>query len=110
MRRSRGDGVRVFVGAASVVLVGVLLLGACGRAGPPAEEQKTVPIGVMLAMTGGAGGPTQYSFTAMQDYVDYFNEEEMIPGVELQLAWIDTGTDELGRSVPISGSWLRRCL
>jgi len=80
----------------TIALTALLLLTACAPAPTaPGEEKKVVEIGAMVALTGAAGGPTSYSFYALQDYLDYFNEEEGIPGVTLELVWVDTATNEV---------------
>ena len=79
----------------TIALTALLLVSACAPGTTaPGEEKKVVEIGAMVALTGAAGGPTSYSFYALQDYLDYFNEQESIPGVTLELVWVDTATNE----------------
>jgi ABC-type branched-subunit amino acid transport system substrate-binding protein len=54
-----------------------------------------VEIGALVALTGPVGGPCSYPFYALQDYLDYINDEKGIPGVTLGLVWVDSETDEL---------------
>jgi len=78
----------------TIALTALLLVTACAPGPAPQAKEKVVEIGAMVALTGPAGGPTSYSFYSLQDYLDYFNEQESIPGVTLKLIWVDTATQE----------------
>jgi hypothetical protein len=78
----------------TIALTALLLVTACAPGPAPPAKEKVVEIGAMVALTGPVGGPTSYSFYSLQDYLDYFNDEESIPGVTLKLLWVDTATQE----------------
>ena len=79
----------------AIALTAVLLVTACAPAPTaPAGEKKVVEIGAIVALTGPVGGPCSYPFYALQDYLDYFNDEKVIPGVTLELVWVDGATVE----------------
>jgi ABC-type branched-subunit amino acid transport system substrate-binding protein len=75
----------------AVALTALLVVTACGPSTPP-EEKNVVEIGAIPCLTGGGGTADQPSFRATQDYVRYFNEEEGIPGVTVELVWRDNQT------------------
>jgi branched-chain amino acid transport system substrate-binding protein len=76
----------------AVALTALLLVMACAPSTTPPTGQKVVEIGAIPCLTGGGGTADQPSFRATQDYVRYFNEEEVIPGVTLELVWRDNQT------------------
>lgn len=85
-------GKRVGIAILAVALAAVLLFAACVPAPTvPAEEQKVVEIGFIGILTGPGASADQPAFRAWQDYVRYFNEEEGIPGVTIELRWSDGG-------------------
>jgi len=75
-------------------LIALLLIPACGTPSTSPTEERVVPIGGMVMLTGAVGGPCSFAFNSMSDYFDYFNEQDSIPGVDVEFAWIDTGTAE----------------
>jgi ABC-type branched-subunit amino acid transport system substrate-binding protein len=86
----RGKGLWAIL---AVGLVAVLLLGACAPSTTPPSEGKVLEIGALPVLTGGGGSADQPAFLGFQDYVKYFNEEEGIPGVTVEVAWRDSATD-----------------
>ena len=68
-------------------LIMLLLFTACGPA-LPVEEGKVVALGYMSPFTG-PGATEAIALSAVLDYVRYFNEGENIPGVTLQVTWVD---------------------
>jgi ABC-type branched-subunit amino acid transport system substrate-binding protein len=79
----------------ALALTALLLFTACAPGlTAPAGEEKVVEIGAIVALTGPVGGPCSYPFYALQDYLDYFDDENGIPGVTLELVWVDGATIE----------------
>ena len=76
----------------STALIALLLVTACGPAPAPPTGDKVVEVGCLVALTGPVGGASSYAFYAMQDYLEYFNDQDSIPGVEIDLVWTDTAT------------------
>ena len=76
----------------AVTLAALLLVTACAPAptGPTGEE-KVVTIGFTAPLTGYGSSQEQVLLNGMLDYVRYFNEEERIPGVTVEVAWDDSG-------------------
>ncbi len=77
-----------WLGIAAVVLVLLLSFAACG----PAQivEQKTVQVGHIDPFTGAGSVSVQITGEAFQDYIRYFNEQEAIPGVNIEVVWADS--------------------
>ena len=74
-----------------VALMALMLLTACQPAATqPPVEKKVVEIGCMAGITGPGGTATQSAFWSLQDYNEYFNKEIGIPGVTLEVSWLDT--------------------
>ena len=71
----------------------VALLAACAPPTTPPLGGKVVQIGALPVLTGGGGSADQPAFLGFQDYIRYFNEEEGIPGVTVELVWRDSATD-----------------
>lgn len=74
-------------------IVAILCLTAC----VPAEEkagERAVKIGMVAPLTGGAATIAQVVLTAEVDYIRYFNQQMTIPGVALELMWVDTAMDQ----------------
>ena len=85
----------------AVALAGLLLLTACGPApAGPAEGKRVVEIGYISPFTGAGSSQEQISLSAVLDYVRYFNEEERIPGVTIEVLWGDSASS-LDRFVSI---------
>jgi ABC-type branched-subunit amino acid transport system substrate-binding protein len=76
-----------------VGVVAVFLLAACAPPTTLPTGGKVVEIGALPVLTGGGGSADQPCFLAFQDYIKYFNEEERIPGVTVELVWRDSATD-----------------
>jgi ABC-type branched-subunit amino acid transport system substrate-binding protein len=77
----------------AIALAALLMVTACAPTPiTPASGQKVVEIGSIPILTGGGGPADQPAFEGFMDYVRYFNEEESIPGVTLEVVWRDCGT------------------
>jgi ABC-type branched-subunit amino acid transport system substrate-binding protein len=75
----------------AVALSALLVVTACAPSATP-PTGNIVEIGAIPCLTGGGGTADQPSFRATQDYVRYFNEGEVIPGVTVKLVWRDNQT------------------
>lgn len=85
----------------AVVLAGLLVVTACAPAPTvPAEGKKVVEIGYISPFTGAGSSQEQISLSAVLDYVRYFNEENRIPGVTVEVLWGDSASS-LNRFVSI---------
>jgi len=75
---------------AAVMLL--LLLPACAPDAslPPTQSSAVVEIGNLAPLTGATSGPEQANLQALQDYIRHFNEAGGIPGVTVELLWVDT--------------------
>jgi branched-chain amino acid transport system substrate-binding protein len=73
-----------------LALVALLLVTACAPTPTAPTGEKTVEVGALFPITGGAGTQHQAMLKSMEDYVRYFNEQEAIPGVNIKLSWTDT--------------------
>jgi len=71
----------------AVGLVVALLLTACAPA--PTVEGEEVEVAAIWGMTGPAAASLQIQTASIQDYFRYFNEQEGIPGVSIELSWAD---------------------
>jgi len=71
----------------AVALTVALLLTSCAP-GPPAGE-KVVKVAASYPMTGPGSSSMQLQEGGIEDYFRYFNEQEVIPGVHIQLSWAD---------------------
>ena len=81
---------RFWVGLVLVLLVAILVA-ACAPASTTTVKKKTVEIVDIAPLTGPIAHSEQIVLQAAQDYIRYFNEEEVIPEVTVELTWIDTG-------------------
>jgi len=109
-----------------IILVGLLLtlssLVACGGGGDDDEEKTpaqtatveptempaedvTITIGVLSDMTGPAAKPMLTVNQVIDDLIDYFNEENLIPGVKLDAIFYDGGFDP-AKDIP-GYEWLK---
>jgi branched-chain amino acid transport system substrate-binding protein len=78
----------------AVALIALFLFAACGPTlTTPPEGGKMVEIADLTPLTGPTAAPEQIGMRGLQDYVRYFNEEEGIPGVTIELLWSDTGRE-----------------
>ena len=75
----------------AIGLIALLLFTACAPASP-VEEEKVVEFGYTSPFTG-PGATEAIALSAVLDYVRYFNEEENIPGVTVEVVWYDVGID-----------------
>jgi branched-chain amino acid transport system substrate-binding protein len=89
-RIMRGKGLWTIL---AVAVVAVFLLAACAPPTTPPPGQNVVEIGALPVLTGGGGSADQPAFLAFQDYIRYSNEEGLIPGVTVEVAWRDSATD-----------------
>ena len=85
MVKEKGLGIAIL----AIALVALLVVTAC--APPPVAEKKTAEFLWILPITGAASASSQLMVLAGEDYVRYFNEQEVIPGVQIELLWRDTG-------------------
>jgi len=77
----------------AVALSALLVVTACAPSeGPLPGGENVIEVGAIPLLTGGGGSADQPSFRAFSDYVRYFNEEERIPGVSIELLWRDGQT------------------
>jgi hypothetical protein len=76
----------------AVALTALLVVTACAPSTTPPIGKNVVEVGAIPLLTGGGGSADQPSFRAFSDYVRYFNEEEGIPGVSIELLWRDGQT------------------
>ncbi len=81
-------GKRVGIAILAVSLAVVLLFTACAPA-PTTVEEKKVEVAAIWGMTGPAASSLQIQTQSIQDYFRYFNEQECIPGVSIELSWGD---------------------
>jgi ABC-type branched-subunit amino acid transport system substrate-binding protein len=87
MKSSWKVGISCFL---SLVLVAVFILG-CG--GGDSEKRVTVTIGALADFTG-PGAPAEKNITYItQDIARYYNDENLIPGVKVNVAAYDTQFD-----------------
>ena len=91
--KDRIGGWKGFGTVLAVALAALLLLAACAPTptGPPLE--KVVEIGDIAPLTGPPSYSEQICLRAELDYIRYFNEEIGIPGVTIEMTWIDTATN-----------------
>jgi len=89
-RIMRGRGVWTIL---AVGVVAVFLLASCAPPTTLPPGGDVVEIGALPVLTGGGGSADQPAFQGFQDYLRYSNEEELIPGVTVELAWRDSATD-----------------
>jgi len=79
--------------------IGALLLGAmllatgCAATQAPPSAEKVVQIGDLEPLTGHGASSAQIVFQAIQDYVRYFNEHELVPGLTVKISWMDVGVE-----------------
>jgi len=71
-------------------LIVTLILSACSSSVTTSEDKKVVEVGCMAGITGPGGTESQWAFWALQEYQRYFNEENGIPDVDIELSWQDT--------------------
>jgi branched-chain amino acid transport system substrate-binding protein len=84
-RMVKGKRVGIIVLAAALTVA--LLLTSCAP-GPTAGE-KIVKVAASYPMTGPGSSSMQLQEGGIEDYFRYFNEQEVIPGVHIQLSWAD---------------------
>ncbi|MFO8101491.1 MAG: ABC transporter substrate-binding protein [Dehalococcoidia bacterium] len=98
-------------GFSLVAIIILLLLGACGggssddaivtpeETNAPPETLTTIKIGNITDLTGPGAGGMELVNMALEDIVRYYNENNLIPGVELKVIHWDGQTDP-ARIVP----------
>ncbi|MFO8009248.1 MAG: ABC transporter substrate-binding protein [Dehalococcoidia bacterium] len=101
------------MGLVACVLLFMPLIAACGggdngekspeTAQPP--EQVVITIGNFTDKTGPAASPLSVIDMALQDLVDYYNDENLIPGVQLKVVSYD-GQWDPSRDIP-GYKWLK---
>jgi len=74
----------------AIALTALLLVTACAPAPTQPEEKKVLQIGAMDMLTGPAMEIDIPASKGRIDYIRYFNEQEMIPGVTVEYVWRDT--------------------
>ncbi len=72
---------------------------------PPDQEDIVITIGTLTDLTGVSANALQYIDLALMDTVNYYNENNLIPGVELKVIKYDTQYD-YSRFIP-GYEWLR---
>jgi len=93
-----GDTANTIAVAIASLLIGamVIVVAGCSPA-PTAPDTGSVPVACVVELTGAAAGASQYPFATIQDYLDYFNEDQGIEGVTVELAWVDCRTQQASR-------------
>jgi branched-chain amino acid transport system substrate-binding protein len=89
MRSKMANGKGVGTAILGVALAALLLVTACAPA-PTTVGAKTVETAAILPVTGAAAESVQMMLFGTEDYLRYFNEQEGIPGVTIELLWGDT--------------------
>jgi branched-chain amino acid transport system substrate-binding protein len=79
---------RLGVGILAVSLAALLVLTAC--APRPIVEEKTLQFGVIMPITGPVSATVQINVAGGADYVRYFNEQQTIPGMQIEYLWRDS--------------------
>jgi len=74
----------------AVALTALLVVTACAPSGPPGIERKVVEIGEIGSLTGPGSSEDQAFLAGQLDYARYFNEQEMMPGVAVEVVWRDS--------------------
>ena len=87
MKNKMIKGKRVGIIILAVAATVALLLTSCAPA--PTVEGKKVEVAAIWGMTGPAAASLQIQTASIQDYFRYFNEQEAIPGVSIELSWAD---------------------
>jgi branched-chain amino acid transport system substrate-binding protein len=72
----------------AVALATLLLFTACTPA--PMEKGNVLEIGYIGPLTGAGASSEQLVLFGYLDYVRYFNEQEIIPGVSIKVQWADS--------------------
>jgi branched-chain amino acid transport system substrate-binding protein len=79
---------RLGISILTIALTVLLLLTACAPASTVGG--KTVQIGHVDPYTGAGSVSVQLVGAGLQDYIRYFNEQEAIPGVNIEVVWADS--------------------
>ena len=79
---------RLGIAILAIALAAVLLFTAC--APRPIVKEKTAQFGWIMPLTGGGASVCQVIVLGGADYIRYFNEQEAIPGVRIELLWRDS--------------------
>jgi len=81
---------KISFGLVAVGLSLTLLLTAAIPVSQAGSDEKVVKVGLAIALSGALANTGQGAL-ALKDYIDYANERHIIPGVRLDLRWIDVG-------------------
>lgn len=87
--RLQGKGLRIPI--LVIVLITLLMVTACAPVLTTTVEKKVVEIVNIAPLTGPSASSEQIVLQALQDYVNYFNEEKGIPETTINLLWADVG-------------------
>jgi len=87
MKNGMMKGKRVGITILAVAATVALLLTSCAPG--PTVEEKVVKVAASYPMTGAGASSMQLQEGGIEDYFRYFNEQEVIPGVRVQLSWAD---------------------
>ena len=93
----------------AIMLMALPLLVACGGddgktpaptpTAEPTSEPVTITIGNLSDLTGPSANPMEYINMALDDLVEYYNENNLIPGVRLEVVTYD-GQMDPARDIP----------
>lgn len=97
-RSKRFSGIIRYALPLALILVSVTLVACNGDEEPsnsstPSPEEVTFTIGNLTDQTGVAASAVSIIDTTLDDMVDYYNEENLIPGVKLEVVSHDTQYD-----------------
>ncbi len=112
MKRS----IRIGIGVLAVLLLVLPMLAACDdgdddktptptTTAEPINGSVTITIGNISDLTGPSSNPMEYINMALDDLVEYYNENNLIPGVQLKVVTYD-GQMDPARDIP-GYEWLR---
>jgi branched-chain amino acid transport system substrate-binding protein len=91
MRNRMVKDKRVGVAILAIALTALLLFTACAPSeGPLPGARKVVEVGEIGSLTGPGSSADQNFLFGVLDYAKYFNEQEMIPGVTVEIPWRDS--------------------
>jgi branched-chain amino acid transport system substrate-binding protein len=86
MVKGRQGGVTIL----AMALAALFLVTACAPGATPPEGKK-IELGEIGSLTGPGSSADQNFLAGALDYVKYYNEQGMIPGVTVELIWRDSG-------------------
>jgi branched-chain amino acid transport system substrate-binding protein len=82
----RGKGLGIIM---AIALTALLLVAACAPASP-LVERKVVEMGTINSLTGAGSRADQLYLSGQLDYIRHFNDQEMMPGMTLEVVWRDS--------------------